>query len=122
MIKVPPLQRGKLAEKAALAYLKKHGLKELACNFNSRFGEIDLIMLDKTTIVFIEVRSRANNRFMTAIETIDNRKIQKILRTSHHFLQQQSDSFEACRFDIVTLTGNIRSPRIDWIKNAFTDD
>ncbi len=122
IMKDPPQQRGKLAEKTALVYLKKHGLKELECNFNSRFGEIDLIMLDKTTIVFIEVRSRANSRFMTAIETIDNRKIQKILRTSQHYLQQQSGSFESCRFDIVTLTGKISSPQIDWIKNAFSDD
>lgn len=117
-----PAQRGKLAETAVLLYLKKHGLKELARNFTARSGEIDLIMLEGATIVFVEVRSRSSNRFMDTIDTIDNRKVRKIIRTSHAFLQQYKDPFESCRFDIVTLTGKIRSPRIDWLKNAFFDE
>lgn len=122
MMKDIPAQRGKLAETAVLGYLKRHGLKELARNFSARTGEIDLIMLDKTTVVFVEVRSRSNNRFVDPVETINKRKVQKIIRTSQAFLQQFADPYESCRFDIVTLTGKIRSPRIDWIKNAFFDE
>ena len=118
----PPQQRGKIAEYSALVYLKQHGLEELASNFSCRFGEIDLIMLDNTTIVFIEVRSRKNDQFMSAIESVDKYKVKKILRTSHYYLQQLKHSYESCRFDILTLTGKIDSPRIEWLKNAFSDD
>lgn len=121
-MKDPTVQRGKLTEQAVLEYLKRQGLTELSRNFRTRTGEIDLIMLDRTTIVFIEVRSRSSNQFMDPVETIDQRKIKKILRTSHAFLQQYKGAFDSCRFDIVTLTGKIRSPRINWIKNAFVDE
>ncbi|WP_339325991.1 YraN family protein [Metallibacterium scheffleri] len=56
-----PRQRlGAAAETAALARLESAGLKPLARNFRSRYGEIDLIMLDGTTLVFVEVRARGN--------------------------------------------------------------
>jgi putative endonuclease len=122
MTQVTTVQQGTTAETIVLEFLKKQGLSELTRNFRTRAGEIDLIMLDKSIIVFVEVRSRKSNRFMDAVETIDNRKVQKILRTSRLYLQRHPDSFDSCRFDIVTLTGNISSPRLDWIKNAFFDE
>lgn len=117
-----PVHRGKHAETAVLLYLKKQGLQELAQNFHARSGEIDLVMLDKSTIVFVEVRLRSSTRFMDPLETIDQRKVRRIIRTGQAFLQQYKGPYESCRFDIVTLTGKIRSPRIDWIKNAFYDE
>lgn len=116
------VHRGNAAETIALSYLKQHGLKELTRNYKTRSGEIDLIMLDNSTIVFIEVRSRSSDQFMDTVETIDNRKIQRIIRTSRSYLQRQPDHYDSCRFDIVTLTGKISSAQIDWIKNAFFDE
>jgi putative endonuclease len=116
------VHRGNAAETVVLNYLKQHGLKELSRNYKVRTGEIDLIMLDNSTIVFIEVRSRINDQFMHAVETIDNKKVQRIIRTSRNYLQRHQDHYDSCRFDIVTLTGKITSARIDWIKNAFFDE
>jgi putative endonuclease len=118
-MKANALDYGKAAELAALDYLTKSGLVEVTRNFRSRTGEIDLIMLDKTTLVFIEVRSRHNNSFMDAVETIDYRKQRKIVLTSRFFMQRYQGNYDCCRFDIVTLTGKIDTPQIDWLKNAF---
>ncbi len=52
---------GAKAEKAAENYLQQQGLRRLAQNYQCRFGEIDLIMQDGDTLVFIEVRCRAEN-------------------------------------------------------------
>jgi putative endonuclease len=120
--KATTVQQGTNAEILVLEFLKQQGLTELTRNFRARTGEIDLIMLEKSIIVFVEVRSRKNNRFMDPVETIDNRKVQKILRTSRLYLQRYPAPFDSCRFDIVTLTGNISAPRLDWIKNAFCDE
>ncbi len=116
------VQQGHLAEQTALEFLLSNGLNLVTRNFRSRTGEIDLIMLENSTIVFIEVRSRASNRFMEPIETINHRKIQKIIRTSRIFLQQYKGAYGSCRFDIITLTGKIKPSSMDWIKNAFFDE
>ena len=63
-MKISALQFGKQAELSALEYLEKSGLIEVVRNFRSRTGQIDLIMLDRAALVFIEVRSRHSNSFM----------------------------------------------------------
>lgn len=77
-------------------------------------------MQDDETIVFIEVRYRSNARFVDPLETIDGIKIRKIILTSQKFLQEFSDRDKLYRFDVVTLMGDLESPEIQWIKNAFS--
>ena len=112
---------GRMAEDMALRYLQKHDLTLLTRNFRSRFGEIDLIMQEKNTIIFIEVRARKNNAFLHPAETIDRTKRNKIRKTSQVFMQKTSawNHFN-WRFDVITLVGgNARGMKIEWIKAAF---
>ncbi len=110
---------GDHAEKLAQKYLHQKGLKFQTKNFHSRFGEIDLIMKDKDTLVFIEVRCRKTNAQVSAIESISPNKIKKIQKTAQYYLQQLSQIPE-CRFDVVAITYQQNNDyRIDWIKNAF---
>jgi putative endonuclease len=115
-------QRGLRAEQIALDYLSRQGLKELERNYRTRSGEIDLIMLDNHVVVFIEVRARTNAGYINPIETIDGKKIHKIILASRQYLQQRHNARELYRFDIVILTGNIHDPEINWVKNAFFDE
>ncbi len=113
-------QRGDKVELFAENHLKKQGLKLAEKNFNSRYGEIDLIMLDGSILVFVEVRFRANTSFGSGAETVDHRKQQKIIKTAQLYLQsnkkmQQRD----CRFDVVSVTLASQEPMIEWHKNAF---
>jgi len=95
-------------------------MKFLGRNYRAGHAEIDLILQDGKTIVFVEVRARSSNDYMDAVESIDRRKVEHIIQASRHYLQQHgiSDSAE-CRFDVVTLTGAARAPKIEWIKAAF---
>ncbi|MEX2353060.1 MAG: YraN family protein [Gammaproteobacteria bacterium] len=115
-------QTGKQAEAKALVYLRQQGLIEIERNFHTRYGEIDLIMLDNTTTVFVEVRSRKHTGYMNVIETIDAKKVKRIILASRIYLQARGENTELYRFDVVTLSGTLHSPEINWIKNAFSHE
>jgi putative endonuclease len=114
------LKHGRLAEDKALDYLRNNSLKFTARNFHAPYGEIDLIMHDKNIIVFIEVRYRVNNNFVSALESIDGRKCDRIIATSQFYQQHNLNAAKMItRFDVVVITGKIKMPKIEWIKNAF---
>ncbi|MPV85947.1 YraN family protein [Ostreibacterium oceani] len=107
-------------EKIAKQFLKKQGLKGVCENYHSRFGEIDLIMQDGNTLVFVEVKSRQINAQVSAVESISAQKIQKIIKTAEHYLLQLSE-IPDCRFDVIAVTHNhqLSDYTIEWIKAAF---
>ena len=74
--------KGDKVERFALKYLTRKGLSLIEQNFNSRYGEIDLVMLDKSTLVFVEVRFRAKSSHGSGAESVDYRKQQKIISSS----------------------------------------
>lgn len=114
------LENGMLAEESACDFLEKEGLTLLQKNYRTPFGEIDIIMQDKDSLVFIEVRYRKSSNFGTPAETIGQHKQRKIRTSAAHFLQQhQKLSNFPCRFDIVARTGDPVDGTIDWIQNAF---
>lgn len=110
-------KRGDAAEETAKKYLQSSGLRLLDRNYRCRMGEIDLIMQDGDSLVFVEVRFRNKSNFGTAQASIDYHKQRKLILTAQHYLQtHRSDS--ACRFDVIAINGD--KNRIEWIKNAFS--
>lgn len=105
------------AEDAALELLVSNGLRLSERNFSCRFGEIDLIMHDGETLVFVEVRLRRNTGFGGPEESITAAKRQRILSAARLYLSRQR-TLPACRFDVVLLSDNA-PPR--WIKGAFSE-
>lgn len=103
------------AEQVAEIFLQTHGLQLVERNFRRRFGEIDLIMLDQDSLVFVEVRKRSSSRFVDAAESIDWRKQRKLLRTAEAYLQQNF-WHGPCRFDVVVLDKN---DTVEWLQDAF---
>jgi putative endonuclease len=108
---------GALAEEWAAHYLERHGLKLIERNYRGRFGEIDLIMQDGITLVFVEVRLRKNTDFGGAAASIDTRKQRRIIRTSQQYLSNLVHT-PACRFDVV-LIGDTQGMNAQWLRNAF---
>jgi putative endonuclease len=112
--------RGRSAEVLAGRYLSAQGLKALCANYRCRSGEIDIVMQEGATIVFVEVRYRASSRFLDPLESITFRKRGRIVKAARHFLQTcRGGPQSPCRFDVVTLLGDLADPRIQWIKAAF---
>ncbi|MDP2247478.1 MAG: YraN family protein [Nitrosomonadales bacterium] len=107
---------GSEAEQIAAMHLQQKGLKLLVQNYQSRYGEIDLIMQDGKTIVFIEVRLRTSNSFGGAAMSITPSKQQKIIRTAEQYLQKHGNV--DCRFDVI-LMNKANDNSIEWISNAF---
>ena len=114
-------KQGQMFEQFAKNYLENRGLVPVCDNFNSRIGEIDLIMLDNNVLVFVEVKFRSSNSFGGAIAAISASKQQKIIKTAMFYSLTKSINFEhtASRFDVVAITGASEPLDIQWIKNAF---
>jgi len=123
-LKATHLQQGEDAEIACCHYLKSQGLKLIEKNYNSRYGEIDIIMLDKKTLVFVEVRFRKNDIFGGALESVTQSKQNKLRKTAELYLQKNTRHKNA-RFDVVSMSKNAQTSTdkqpytFDWIPNAF---
>jgi putative endonuclease len=108
---------GAEAEQWAARFLQQQGLKLLAQNYRSRYGEIDLIMQDQDTLVFVEVRQRGNPHFGGAAGSIDHHKQQRLISTAHCYLTRLHTT-PPCRFDAV-LMEDAQGRNVQWLKNAF---
>src|SRR3990167_3890760 len=109
-------QIGRTAEQKAAEFLQKKGLRLLKKNYRCCFGEIDLIMEDRDDIVFVEVRYREAVDHGHPLESIDGRKVKKIIKTATYFLQKtQLLDKKNGRFDVIA----IHQTTIEWIRNAF---
>ena len=101
----PTHQQGAQAEDAAASFLQQQGYQLVAQNFNTRFGEIDLIVQHAQQLVFVEVRQRKVNSLVSALESITLAKQRKIIKAAQGFLQQhQQYHNHDCRFDVIALT------------------
>jgi putative endonuclease len=110
-------QSGDAAEDRALAHLLGRGLKLVARNYRTPHrggGEIDLVMRDGDTLVFVEVRKRASRDFGGAAASVSPLKQRRIVFAARHFLMRFREP-PPCRFDVVGVEG----ARIDWLKAAF---
>ena len=103
------------AEDLALAYLQRQGLRLKVRNYACRLGEIDLVLQDGATVVFVEVRQRSHRTFGGAAESITARKRGRLIATARHFLAHQG-SLPPCRFDAVLVDGQ---GHVEWIRDAF---
>ncbi len=111
-------EAGRTAEEQAIAFLSQKGFHLLHRNYRIRQGEIDLIAKEGEVLCFIEVRSRSQAVFGSAIETISDKKKLRILRTAEHFLTYVWKRTHACRFDVVTIDGP--DQEIALFRNAFS--
>jgi putative endonuclease len=107
-------QTGQAGEDAALAHLVRHGLTLLERNFRCKGGEIDLIMQDGGTLVFIEVRKRADVRHGGAAASVTRAKQARLIIAAQTWLQRYQRP-PACRFDVIAIDAGALS----WLKNAI---
>lgn len=114
--------KGEQIEQQVEHYLQQQGLQPLLRNYSAACGEIDLIMQQQQTLVFIEVRYRRTALYGSAAESVNARKQQRICKTAARFLQQQSQYQNyPCRFDVVACHPDNSSGalQIEWLANAF---
>ncbi|MEL6949934.1 MAG: YraN family protein [Pseudomonadota bacterium] len=112
---------GTLWEDRAASHLCDHGLEPVARNFHSRFGEIDLIMCDDATLVFIEVRYRSARARVGAAASVNPGKQHRLIQAAQFFLLRQPQWAQArMRFDVVAFDASEDgSTTIAWHRDAF---
>ena len=108
-------------EQLALVHLTRNGLRLLERNFRCRFGEIDLIMLDRAAIVFVEVRFRKRSHFATAAASVDLRKQGKLCRAAGDYLRRHPRFQNTpVRFDVIAFDGPTHQDfTVQWLRDAF---
>lgn len=112
-------EQGAALEAVAARHLLDRGLALIAQNVSYRIGEIDLVMREGDTTVFVEVRYRNDARFGGALASVDGRKQRRIIAAARAWLAQHPDAARRpCRFDVVGIAGG--SPyAIEHLSNAF---
>ena len=110
-------ERGADYEVFARRYLEQAGLIFVEANVACRQGEIDLIMRDQQTWVFVEVRYRLNALFGGAAASVTHQKQRRLLHAASFWLARKNASFDtsSCRFDVLAITGS----QIEWLRDAF---
>ena len=107
-------------EQRAGAELERAGLKTLARNYTTRHGELDLVMLDRDTVVFVEVRYRVRTAHGDALASVTRGKQDKLIRTAQLWLAAHPQHTQRpCRFDVVGYDGPADSARMRWLRGAF---
>lgn len=112
---------GQRGENIAARYLEARGLRLLERNYRCRGGEIDLVMLDGSTLVLVEVRLRSSADFGGAAASVGPRKQRRLVHAARHLMMTRHEFREwPIRFDVVALEGSPAGERVDWIRDAFS--
>ena len=110
---------GKEGERIAERFLKKKGYKLVERNYRCAAGEIDLILLDRRVIVFVEVKTRTGHGFGTPLEAVEFRKQRKMIHAAQYFLSAKGLHQREARFDVVGISWRQSEPLVEHIENAF---
>lgn len=106
-------------EEKAIDYIKCKGLQVLERNYRKRSGEIDIIAFDPNykEYVFVEVKTRQNNRFGFPEEAVDDRKVSKIEETGETWLMEKNIENPKWRIDVITIEKEGTKSNLKHIQN-----
>ena len=110
---------GQAGEKMAEVFLRKQGYRILARNYQTLYGEIDLIAREARETVFIEVRTKRGKSFGTPIESLTRNKISHWEKSAAAYLQKSGEFDQPIRFDFVGVDLSEKTPRISLTKNII---
>ena len=113
---------GAWGEAQAAEFLKKKRYKLVACGYQSRFGEIDLIVKDRKYLVFVEVKLRKTDKFAAALEYVDREKQDRIRMTASMYLAMNPTTLQP-RFDVIEIYAPegamTKKPVLTHLEDAF---
>ena len=114
-------QIGDIGEKVSRKYLKKNKYKIVAKNYNTKYGEIDIVAEDKNYIVFVEVKTRHKDSMTSAADAVNRQKQIRIIKTASLYLAE-NETEKFCRFDVCEVyvnSDNLKLVDINYIEAAF---
>ena len=111
-------QTGQNGEEEAVQFLARLGYQILARNFSTPQGELDIVVQDKNTLVFVEVKTRASMAFGGPLAAVTPAKQKRMTLTAVQYIKARSPKFDSIRFDVVCVLPD----RIEHMINAFTPE
>lgn len=112
--------RGKHWEQSAERFLWSRDIPTIATNYRSRHGEIDLVSIDGSTLVFVEVKYRTTSQFGSALLSLRPRQQRRIAQTASVFLTSRPGyTHWHCRFDLIAFDQREDHVQLTWLKAAF---
>ncbi len=110
---------GAWGEELALRFLSRRGYTLVERNYRTRYGELDLIVRQGSTLVFVEVKLRRGTGFGDPVEAVTPHKQAKIRSLAQRYLLDREPAFDTLRFDVVGILMDKDTPRVRHIKGAF---
>jgi putative endonuclease len=112
---------GKTGEDLACTELERRGYEIVARRWRRRYGEIDIIARDGSTLVFIEVKARDSRAFGDGAEAVTFWKRRTIVQLAREYAASYRWTGKPCRFDVVTIHLDQGRPVVELFQNAFGD-
>ncbi len=119
---------GSAGETAALEMYVRNGFKLVARNYQTKHGEIDLIVRNERYLVFVEVKTRTKASYYKGYSSVNHRKKQKLFKTAFSFLEKHKYALQP-RFDVIDVEGHwmvmddseqFVVDKLNWYQNAIT--
>ena len=115
--------RGKNGEDRVANFLRKNGFSVVFRNYQCRFGEIDIIAEKGEYIIFVEVKTRKENSFVSPAEAVNSKKQQRMILTAEDYISKTECALQP-RFDVAEVTVSTKADgsekySLNYIKNAF---
>ena len=111
---------GRTGEKRAEKFLKRNGYRIVTRNYRCPAGEIDLVALDGRTVVFAEVKTRADRQHADPQDAVNSAKQYRLIKTAMHFIAKTGSQGRSYRFDILAITSSdAKKMDIEHFKDAF---
>lgn len=115
---------GNFGEKVAREYLLEKGYKILTTNYSCRFGEIDIIAFDGNCLVFIEVKTRTNDKYGHPQDAVNYWKKKHLELTARNYIDYKRLGNFVARFDVIEIfakyaDNNFITEKINLIKNVL---
>lgn len=108
-------------ERIAEKSLRAKGLRVLARRYVTPTGELDLVMRDRQTVVFVEVKTRHGNALADPQDAVNRGKQRRLLKAAEWFLHDRKLEDQPCRFDVVSIVipGDDQDPVVEHFEDAF---
>jgi len=127
------IQLGQLGEAYAADYLEQQGYRLVASNFTIPVGrnrvgaivnaELDLVAYEEKTLCFIEVKTRASDRFATPLANVNLRKRRQIARAARAYRKLFELEDQPYRYDVVSivLANDGNPPEVEVLRNFWSE-
>ena len=110
---------GRWGEEEAARYLRRQGMKIVERNLRTPLGEIDLVVKDRKTLAFVEVKTRRTLAFGSPQEAVGPRKQRQIIRSAQWYLASGQGQGLQPRFDVLAVSPGATGAEIEYIPDAF---